>query len=110
MEMIRQGLELVDKEQEIVEAFKVFDREGNGFITSLEIRRVMTNLGNKLTDDEVDEMVREADLDGDGQINYEGKGKLRINVSTSLLVLNNDKKKKVKLLLMFGLWFPNDCR
>ena len=34
-------------------------------------RHVMTNLGEKLTDEEVDEMIREADIDGDGQVNYE---------------------------------------
>jgi calmodulin len=32
----------------------------------------MTNLGEKLTDEEVDEMIREADIDGDGQVNYGG--------------------------------------
>ena len=34
---------------------------------ALQLRHVMTNLGEKLTDEEVDEMIREADIDGDGQ-------------------------------------------
>lgn len=37
----------------------------------MQLRHVMTNLGEKLTDEEVDEMIREADVDGDGQVNYE---------------------------------------
>jgi len=60
-----------DTEEELIEAFKVFDRDGNGFISAAELRHVMTNLGEKLTDEEVDEMAREADVDGDGQVNYE---------------------------------------
>lgn len=36
-----------------------------------QLRHVMINLGEKLTDEEVEQMIREADLDGDGQVNYE---------------------------------------
>ena len=46
----------------------MFDKDGNGFISAAELRHVMTNLGEKLTDEEVDEMIREADIDGDGQV------------------------------------------
>ena len=51
---------------------KVFDKDGNGFISAAELRQVMSNLGEKLTDEEVEDMIREADLDGDGQVNYDG--------------------------------------
>jgi len=54
-----------DTEEELIEAFKVFDRDGNGFISAAELRHVMTNLGEKLTDEEIDEMVREAEVSGD---------------------------------------------
>ncbi|MCJ1416877.1 hypothetical protein MMC32_003216 [Xylographa parallela] len=57
-------------DQNIKEAFKVFDRDNNGFISAAELRHVMTSIGEKLTDDEVDEMIREADQDGDGRIDY----------------------------------------
>lgn len=37
----------------------------------VQLRHVMTNLGEKLSQEEVEEMIREADTDGDGQVNYE---------------------------------------
>lgn len=61
----------MDNKEVIREAFRVFDKDGNGFISAAELRHIMTNLGEKLTDEEVDEMIKEADVDNDGQINYE---------------------------------------
>jgi calmodulin len=63
----------VELEEDLKDAFRRFDQDDDGFISAAELRHVMTNLGEKLTDDEVDDMIREADVSGDGQINYEGK-------------------------------------
>ncbi|XP_065046224.1 calmodulin-1-like [Musa acuminata AAA Group] len=61
----------IDSEEELKEAFKVFDKDQNGYISEAELRNVMMSLGEKLTDEEVAQMIREADLDGDGQVNFE---------------------------------------
>lgn len=68
-----------DSQEEIQEAFKVFDKDGNGYISAAELRHVMTSLGEKLTEEEVDEMIREADIDQDGQINYEEFVKMMVS-------------------------------
>ncbi|KAL3874261.1 hypothetical protein ACJMK2_037301 [Sinanodonta woodiana] len=60
-----------DKETELRNAFKLFDKDGNGFISAIELRHVMTSLGEKLSAEEIDDMMREADIDGDGTVNYE---------------------------------------
>jgi len=61
-----------DLQADVRQAFKMFDRDGSGTVNAQELRHVMMNLGEKLGEDEVDEMMREADVDGDGEINYEG--------------------------------------
>ncbi|KAI5680213.1 hypothetical protein M9H77_01440 [Catharanthus roseus] len=57
--------------EELKEAFKVFDRDQDGFISANELRNVMINLGERLTDEEAEQMIREADLDGDGLVSYD---------------------------------------
>ena len=60
-----------DTEEELLEAFKVFDRDGNGYVTSHELRNVLTSLCEGTSPEEVEEMIREADIDGDGQVDYQ---------------------------------------
>jgi calmodulin len=68
--MMARKMKETDSEEEIKEAFKIFDRDGSGFISAAELRQVMTSLGENLTDDEIDEMIRENGQDGDERIDY----------------------------------------
>jgi Ca2+-binding EF-hand superfamily protein len=56
-----------------VQAFRVFDPEGTGYISIGELRYVLTSMGEKLTDAEVDELLRRAAYDRTeiGTIAYE---------------------------------------
>ncbi|KAL8187775.1 UNVERIFIED_CONTAM: hypothetical protein K2H54_055739 [Gekko kuhli] len=69
--MMARKMKDTDNKEEILKTFSVFDKDGNGYISAAELCHVMTNLGEKLTDEEADEMIQEADIDGDGQVNYE---------------------------------------
>ena len=60
-----------DTEDEIREAFRVFDADDNDFISTAELRHIMTNLGEDLTDEEVDQMIRVAGIDEDDRLSYE---------------------------------------
>ena len=51
--MVYDKFGIQDTEEDIIEAFRVFDKDGNGTISAAELRHVMTNLGEKLTDEEV---------------------------------------------------------
>lgn len=70
--MMAKKMENTDSEEEIREAFRVFDKENNGYISTEEMRFVMSHLGEKLTTDEIEEMITEADEDNDGRISYDG--------------------------------------
>ena len=58
-------------EAELKEAFNVFDADGNGFISAQELMSVLNNIGESVTDEEIDLMINEADLDGDGQMDWD---------------------------------------
>ena len=59
-----------DAERQLINAFNVFDKNQNGRISVEEFRSIVNNLGEKLTSMEINEIIREADQDGDGDIDY----------------------------------------
>lgn len=58
---------------DFMEAFKTFDREGQGFISGAELRHLLTMLGERLTEVEVDDILKHIDLteDLEGNVKYE---------------------------------------
>jgi hypothetical protein len=102
----------------LIDAFKVFDKDEDGYINKDELRSVMHQLGQKLSPNEVDEMINEADADGDGKINYMEFVKMMVrhvivikwpcNVNTGYYSLKNKedahrRSDVIKVLLCLNL-------
>lgn len=60
---------LINQDQ-LMEVFRSFDRDGNGYITAAELAKQMAKMGHPLTYRELSEMMREADTNGDGVISF----------------------------------------
>lgn len=71
-----------DSNEEILKAFRLFDDDETGKISFKNLKRVAKELGENLNDEELQEMIEEADLDGDGEVNEEEF--LRVMKKTSL--------------------------
>jgi calmodulin len=59
-----------ETEKQLMDAFRVFDKDNNGSISRDEFRNVMNSLGEVFTEDDLEMMIIEADTNGDGQIDY----------------------------------------
>jgi calmodulin len=59
------------KKNEYLEAFKIFDRNNDGQITQDELKLLLNNIGQKPSDSEIQDMINEIDIDGDGKINFD---------------------------------------
>lgn len=69
--MMARKMSDAESAEALAESFRVFDKNGDGLISSSELLHVMTNLGEKMTIEEAEECIREVDADGDGKVNYE---------------------------------------
>ncbi|XP_052010907.1 uncharacterized protein LOC127663385 [Xyrauchen texanus] len=82
LSMMTQKMSEKDSKEEILKAFRLFDDDCTGKISFKNLKRVAKELGENLTDEELQEMIDEADRDGDGEINEQEF--LRIMKKTSL--------------------------
>ncbi|CAI2382209.1 unnamed protein product [Moneuplotes crassus] len=55
-------------EEEIKEAFILFDKDNNGKVTAAELKNALMSWGEKLTEDQVNEFIEDADTNGDGEL------------------------------------------
>ncbi|XP_056121166.1 centrin-1 [Rhinichthys klamathensis goyatoka] len=82
MAVMNQKMAEKDSKEEILKAFRLFDDDETGKISFRNLKRVAKELGENLTDEELQEMIDEADRDGDGEVNQQEF--LRIMKKTSL--------------------------
>jgi len=60
-----------ETQEDLKQVFRVFDKDGNGFVSTSEIKFVLSKIGVNFSDDELQEMVQEADIDGDQHVSFE---------------------------------------
>lgn len=60
-------------QKELKEAFRLYDKDGNGFIPTTCLKEILRELDDQLTDHELDGMIEEIDSDGSGTVDFDGK-------------------------------------
>uniref|UniRef100_A0A8D8PP19 Calmodulin-3 n=1 Tax=Cacopsylla melanoneura TaxID=428564 RepID=A0A8D8PP19_9HEMI len=58
------------EEKELRDAFRVFDKHNRGYISASDLRAVLQCLGEDLSEEEIEDMIKEVDVDGDGRIDF----------------------------------------
>lgn len=60
-------------QKELKEAFRLYDREGNGYITTSTLKEILAALDDKLSSSELDGIIAEIDTDGSGTVDFDGR-------------------------------------
>lgn len=71
LQVMGQQLLVPNSKLEVAESFKIFDKDGQGLVSAAELRHLMSNLGEPLSQDEVEELIAHADPHGTGQVDYQ---------------------------------------
>ena len=63
----------VERPDDLLEVFRLYDKDGRGFVSVAEMRHLLTSVGEKLTDDEADELLRMSGCVQNGMVQYSSK-------------------------------------
>lgn len=69
--------------EELREAFRIYDKEGNGYITTDVFRDILHELDDQLSPEELDMIIEEVDTDGSGTLDFEGEEILLVYLTFS---------------------------
>ncbi|KAI9286661.1 hypothetical protein BC943DRAFT_321138 [Umbelopsis sp. AD052] len=93
-------------DQELMEAFKAFDKDGNGYISASELKSMMRSLGDRVSDEDVQKIIADVDANGDGMVSYEEYlTMMRPNNNGQGVEIKRKKEKNRKSLLKVKGWF-----
>ena len=62
-----------EDEKELKEMFRVLDKEKKGEVDVKELRWIIKNLGDDLSEEDIDDMIADVDTDGSGWVDYDGR-------------------------------------
>jgi calmodulin len=71
LSLMAKKMETQESEEEIRDAFKVFDKDNTGLISAAELRHVLTSIGEKLSDEDLDDLLKEIEVDEHGNIAWQ---------------------------------------
>ncbi|KAJ8563001.1 hypothetical protein K7X08_031453 [Anisodus acutangulus] len=81
--------DILMNQEQLMELFRSFDRDGNGYITAAELAGQMAKMGHPLTYRELSNLMQEADTNGDGVISFNEFANILGKSATDFLGLNN---------------------
>jgi len=76
--IVTKKMQADEDERELKEIFRVLDKEKKGEVNVSELRWILKNLGDDLTEDDIDDMIADVDTDGSGWVDYEEFAKLML--------------------------------
>ena len=82
--LMEEKLKELDVQEEIIEAFRVFDKDKTGFVSIEDMRKVLRRMGDgQLTSEEITEIIRDIDPEGSQAFKYEEYVRLNFDYFTS---------------------------